>query len=157
MATTQPVSLDSSSSLPLSVANAVSVASKETVPEKLAINRSDSSDSSVAKKEVDVEVQIPNAPPRGPVPIPLTNLDKGLIGWESLDDPENPMNWTLRHKWRNMFFIAFSTFMLPLASTLFAPSVGYVAAEFHETNSTILSFMVSIFILVCRPSFYSYA
>ncbi|KAK9364298.1 major facilitator superfamily domain-containing protein [Lipomyces starkeyi] len=154
MATTTPVSLDSSSSLPLSVAIPVSVGSKETVPEKLAVNRSDSSDSSVAKKEfgvvrkeIDVEVQTPKAPLRGPVPIPLTNLDKGLIGWESLDDPENPMNWTLKHKWRNMSLVAFSTFMLPLASTLFAPGVGYVAAEFHETNSTMLTLMVSIFIL----------
>ncbi|KAK9374039.1 major facilitator superfamily domain-containing protein [Lipomyces chichibuensis] len=146
MATTTPVSLDRSSSLPLSVANPDLVASKETVPEKLSVNGSDSSDSSAANKESDIEVQIPKAPLRGPVPTPLTNLDKGLIGWESLDDPENPMNWTLKHKWRNMGIVAFSCFILPLASTLFAPGVSYVAAEFHETNSTILSLMVSIFV-----------
>ncbi|KAK9242784.1 major facilitator superfamily domain-containing protein [Lipomyces tetrasporus] len=137
---------DSSTSLPLSSANPPL---KEEISEKPALDSSERTDSSVPKEESrsDVEDQKRKGPPRGAVPMPLTNLEKGLIGWDGPDDPENPMNWSLRHKWRNMSFVAFSTFMLPLASTLFAPGVGYVAAEFHETNTTILSFMVSIFVL----------
>ncbi|KAK9237172.1 major facilitator superfamily domain-containing protein [Lipomyces kononenkoae] len=140
--------VDSSDSLPLSVANPALSSPKEAVSEKMSPDSADSSDSSgLSETKVDVEAQKPKAPPRGPPPMPLTNLEKGLIGWESPDDPENPMNWTVRRKWRTMSFVAFSTFMLPLASTLFAPGVADVAAEFHETNTTILTFMVSIFVL----------
>ncbi|KAK9447547.1 major facilitator superfamily domain-containing protein [Limtongia smithiae] len=83
---------------------------------------------------------------RGP-PRPMMDLDKGLVGWESMDDPECPMNWKTSRKWRNMVFIIASCFLPPLTSTLFAPGESYLAAEFHETRKIILTLMISIFVL----------
>ena len=37
--------------------------------------------------------------------------------------------------------------MQPLASTLFAPGEAYVAEEFGEYNSTVLSLMISVYVL----------
>ncbi|KAK9450070.1 major facilitator superfamily domain-containing protein [Limtongia smithiae] len=84
--------------------------------------------------------------PPGPPPPPLMDLDAGIVGWDSFDDPANPKNWPVARKWRTMVFVAFSTFILPLASTLFAPGVELVAEEFDVTSSTIEALMVSIFV-----------
>ncbi|KAK9456860.1 major facilitator superfamily domain-containing protein [Dipodascopsis uninucleata] len=109
------------------------------------------------KKSMDLEAQKaadeeeaskPQAPkPRGiMMVVPLMDLDNGVVGFDSKDDPAYPRNWPKKKKWLTMSLIAISSFMLPLGSTLFAPGVRYVATEFHETNTTILSLMVSIFI-----------
>ncbi|KAK9472615.1 major facilitator superfamily domain-containing protein [Dipodascopsis tothii] len=77
----------------------------------------------------------------------VTDWEKGLIGWDSPEDPANPKNWSSAKKWRTMGLVAVSCFMLPLASTLFAPGVEYVILEFHQTNATVETFMISIFVL----------
>ncbi|KAK7205479.1 major facilitator superfamily domain-containing protein [Myxozyma melibiosi] len=79
--------------------------------------------------------------------MPLTDLSRGVVGWDSIEDPKDPKNWAPGRKWRTMILVAMSTLLLPLGSTLFAPGVGLVATEFHETDTTILTFMVSIFVL----------
>jgi MFS family permease len=43
--------------------------------------------------------------------------------------------------------LSFMTLITPLASSIFAPSVPEVLKTFKETNSTIASFVVSIYIL----------
>ncbi|KAK9450069.1 major facilitator superfamily domain-containing protein [Limtongia smithiae] len=78
--------------------------------------------------------------------VPLTNFDEGVVGWDSVDDPENPQNWSTSKKWRTMGLVSFSTFLLPLASTIFAPGVSLIAEEFNVRSTTVESLMVSIFI-----------
>ncbi|KAL4874982.1 major facilitator superfamily domain-containing protein [Aspergillus karnatakaensis] len=78
---------------------------------------------------------------------PLTDLDRGLIGWEGQDDPNNPQNFPPGRKWGLLGLISAFTVISPLASSMFAPAVSYMAADFQETNETILSFTVSVFLL----------
>lgn len=78
---------------------------------------------------------------------PVTNLDQGIVGWDSQDDPENPQNFAMAQKWGLLALMSAITFISPLASSTFSPAVSYVAADLHETNETVLSFSVSIFLL----------
>ncbi|EAU37656.1 conserved hypothetical protein [Aspergillus terreus NIH2624] len=78
---------------------------------------------------------------------PETDLDRGVVGWEGQDDPNNPQNFTTGRKWGLIGLISAFTFISPLASSMFSPAVSYVAGDLNETNETILSFTVSIYIL----------
>lgn len=78
---------------------------------------------------------------------PETDLSRGIVGWDGQGDPQNPQNFAASKKWALLALISAFTFISPLASSMFAPAVVYMAAEFHETNETILSFSVSIFLV----------
>ncbi|KAL3456369.1 major facilitator superfamily domain-containing protein [Aspergillus heterothallicus] len=102
--------------------------------------------------ERDIERQADTEPPSVPsglnkTKFPETDLDRGIIGWEGQDDPKNPQNFAARKKWGLLALISVFTLISPLASSMFAPAVSYMAADFHETNETILSFTVSVFLL----------
>ncbi|KAK9377076.1 major facilitator superfamily domain-containing protein [Lipomyces chichibuensis] len=76
----------------------------------------------------------------------LTDLDNGLIGWDSDADPTNPKNWPKRVKIRVMIFVLVTAFMVPTASTLFAPGESIMAKEFGLTNSVVKQFTVSAYV-----------
>lgn len=100
--------------------------------------------------EKDLEAQPNNETlTRAPtvVVFPVTDLDAGIVGWDSQDDPQNPQNFAPRKKWLILALISAMTIISPLASSMFAPAVGYMAKEFHETNETIISFSVSIYLI----------
>ncbi|EEA19316.1 hypothetical protein TMatcc_009453 [Talaromyces marneffei ATCC 18224] len=78
---------------------------------------------------------------------PESDMEKGLVGWEGQDDPENPRNFTSAQKIRSMTLIAAITFLSPLISTISAPGVSYMDAEFHNSSSILASLAVSIFVL----------
>ncbi|KAH8746059.1 membrane transporter [Diaporthe sp. PMI_573] len=83
----------------------------------------------------------------GPEIYPLMDLDNGLVGWDSQDDPRNPRNFDERKKWFILFLIAAITFLSPLTSSIFAPGVGFVNEEFDNTSALLGSFSVSVFVL----------
>ena len=78
---------------------------------------------------------------------PITDLDKGVIGWDSQNDPENPQNFAMNRKWGLLALMSAITFVSPLASSMFSPAVSYVAVDLDVTNETILSLSVSIFLI----------
>lgn len=78
---------------------------------------------------------------------PETDLDRGVVGWDGQDDPNNPQNFSTGRKWGLIALISAFTFISPLASSMFSPAVRYIASDLKETNQTILSFTVSIYIL----------
>lgn len=78
---------------------------------------------------------------------PEMDLDKGIVGWEGQDDPSNPQNFSPAQKWSLLGLISSVTIISPLASSMFAPAVSYMATEFKVTNTTLLSFSVSIYLL----------
>ncbi|KAJ5134635.1 MFS multidrug transporter [Penicillium atrosanguineum] len=84
---------------------------------------------------------------------PETDLDKGIVGWDGQDDPENPQNFPAGRKWGLLALMSAITFVSPLASSMFSPAVSYVGTDFGVTNETILSLSVSIFLLgyTCGP------
>ncbi|KAI1259217.1 bicyclomycin resistance protein [Xylariaceae sp. FL1019] len=64
-----------------------------------------------------------------------------------LDDPANPYNWSTTMKFVNCGLISAQTFFSPLASSIFAPGVPQVLAEFHSDSLEIATFVVSVYLL----------
>ncbi|KAH6615061.1 major facilitator superfamily domain-containing protein [Boeremia exigua] len=78
---------------------------------------------------------------------PLTDLDKGLVGWDSQDDPSNPRNFPHKTKLFILFLVSAITFLSPLASSIFAPGIPFVNAAFNNTSQLLGSFAVSVYVL----------
>jgi hypothetical protein len=79
--------------------------------------------------------------------VPETDLDNGLVGWEGQDDPAMPLNFPQRRKWLLLGLISSITLISPLASSMFAPGVVFMDEDFHNTDTTISAFTVSIFVM----------
>lgn len=80
-------------------------------------------------------------------PLPLTDLDKGIVGWDSQDDPKMPLNFTSLRKWLIIVFLAMITLMTPYSSSMLAPAITYMNEEFDNPDLTKGSFPVSIYLL----------
>ncbi|OKL56346.1 hypothetical protein UA08_08538 [Talaromyces atroroseus] len=66
---------------------------------------------------------------------------------DSPDDSEKPKSWPGSRKWRNVLLIALLTFVSPFGSSMLAPSMDKVMAEFGSTNTEPESLTVSIYVL----------
>ena len=73
--------------------------------------------------------------------------DENIVDWDGPNDPQKAINWTERKKWSNVAIVSSVTFLTPLASSMVAPAVPLIMKEFHSTDSTVASFIVSIYIL----------
>ncbi|TID16572.1 Major facilitator superfamily [Venturia nashicola] len=73
--------------------------------------------------------------------------DPNVVDWDGEKDPPNPLNWTKKKKRVNVGLLSLMTLITPLASSLFAPAVPQVMKEFKEADSTVASFVVSIYVL----------
>ncbi|CZR62449.1 related to multidrug resistant protein [Phialocephala subalpina] len=82
-----------------------------------------------------------------PAPLPLSDLDNGIVGWESQDDPDMPLNFPESRKWFLISLLASITFISPLASSMFAPAVSFMDTTFHNSSLLLSSLSVSIFVL----------
>ncbi|KAF2632147.1 MFS general substrate transporter [Macroventuria anomochaeta] len=78
---------------------------------------------------------------------PLTDFDKGLVGWASQDDPLNPRNFPHKSKLFILFLVSAITFLSPLASSIVAPGIPFINADFHNSSQLLGSFAVSVYIL----------
>lgn len=78
---------------------------------------------------------------------PETDLPRGIVGWDGQDDPANSQNFSPAQKWGLLALISSVTLISPLASSMFSPAVGYMAADFGESDQTLVAFSVSIFLL----------
>ncbi|KAI6081353.1 bicyclomycin resistance protein [Hypoxylon rubiginosum] len=76
-----------------------------------------------------------------------SDSNPNIIWWDGPDDPENPYNWPTWRKVLNCGLISAMTFIAPLASSIFAPGVPQVIAEFHSTSLEIAAFVVSVYVL----------
>ncbi len=73
--------------------------------------------------------------------------DENIVDWDGPNDSEKALNWTNKKKWSNVAIISSVTFLTPLASSMVAPATPLIMEEFNSTNTTIASFIVSIYIL----------
>ncbi|EKJ75017.1 hypothetical protein NXS19_007679 [Fusarium pseudograminearum] len=73
--------------------------------------------------------------------------DPNIVNWDGPDDPANPQNWSMGKKTVTVIIVSSVTFVTPLASSIFAPSIEQVMTEFHSTNSQVASFIVSVYLL----------
>ncbi|EKD21743.1 uncharacterized protein L3040_004966 [Drepanopeziza brunnea f. sp. 'multigermtubi'] len=72
--------------------------------------------------------------------------DPNLVGWER-NDPNNPKNWSVGRKWSATLIVSAFTFISPVSSSMIAPAVNAIAAEFNITNDIEKSLTLSIFVL----------
>ncbi|RGP68151.1 hypothetical protein FSPOR_5495 [Fusarium sporotrichioides] len=77
----------------------------------------------------------------------MVESDPNIINWDGPDDPANPMNWSTKKKTITVIIVSSVTFVTPLASSIFAPSIEQVMTEFHSTNSQVASFIVSVYLI----------
>ncbi|GAB1214942.1 hypothetical protein ATERTT37_004123 [Aspergillus terreus] len=80
-------------------------------------------------------------------PIPITDLDAGIVGWESQDDPAFPMNFPAWKKWLLLGLVSLVTLTTPFASSILSPAIGSVGKEFHNTSETVGALTVSIYLV----------
>ncbi|RSL61590.1 hypothetical protein CEP54_006163 [Fusarium duplospermum] len=77
----------------------------------------------------------------------LAPRDPNIVDWDGPDDPANPQNWSAKKKTITVVLVSSITFVTPLASSIFAPSIEQVMGEFHSTNQQLASFIVSVYLL----------
>lgn len=82
-----------------------------------------------------------------PAILPLSDLDNGVVGWESQDDPDMPLNFSSTRKFTIVGFLSAITFMTPFASSILAPAIEFLNEEFGNADLTVGSFPVSIYLL----------
>ncbi|KAF4972816.1 hypothetical protein FSARC_716 [Fusarium sarcochroum] len=73
--------------------------------------------------------------------------DPNVVNWDGPDDPANPQNWSMKKKTITVIIVSSITFVTPLASSIFAPSIEQVMVEFNSTNEQLASFIVSVYLL----------
>lgn len=73
--------------------------------------------------------------------------DPNVVSWDGPDDQRNPKNWTDKKKWTNVAILSVLSVITPLGSSMFAPGIPKIMAEFHSTDSTTATFILSIYIL----------
>ncbi|KAH8682624.1 bicyclomycin resistance protein [Xylariales sp. PMI_506] len=76
-----------------------------------------------------------------------TDEDDPNVVWWSENDPEHPYNWPAWRTLSNCVLISAMTFVTPLASSIFAPGVPELMAEFGSSSLLLASFVVSVYIL----------
>ncbi|KAJ4183670.1 hypothetical protein NW755_009704 [Fusarium falciforme] len=77
----------------------------------------------------------------------LMDLENGIVGWESDEDPEYPPNFTPTRKWFITGLLSTQAFMTPFASSIIAPAISYIAKDFGIPDITKSAMPVSIFLL----------
>ena len=73
--------------------------------------------------------------------------DPNLVTWDGPDDPANPKNWTTKRKWMATLVVSSFTFISPVSSSMVAPALSAIAAEFKITNAAQEELVLSIFVL----------
>lgn len=73
--------------------------------------------------------------------------DPNVVDWDGPDDLDNPMNWPKSRRLACVVLASALTFVTPLASSIFAPGVPLFMKEFGSDNTTLASFVVSVYLL----------
>jgi hypothetical protein len=84
---------------------------------------------------------------KGTEQISTEESDPNIVGWDGPDDPLNPLNFSSWLKILNTALVSGICFVTPLASSMFAPGVPQLMAEFKSTNVLLASFVVSVYVL----------
>jgi hypothetical protein len=69
------------------------------------------------------------------------------VCFDGPNDALDPLNWPFTKKWGMVLLISAITFLTPLASSMFAPSVPEVMREFGSASDMLRGFMVSVYVL----------
>lgn len=88
-------------------------------------------------------------------PLPKTNLEDGIVGWDGEGDPEMPFNYSTRQKWSWVWLLSCITLLTPFASSILSPGIHQLSEDFGNNNDIVGSMTVSIYLLgyVVSPIF----
>ncbi|CZT45452.1 related to multidrug resistant protein [Rhynchosporium secalis] len=73
--------------------------------------------------------------------------DPNLVAWDGPEDANNPKNWRRGRKWAATLIVSSFTFISPVSSSMIAPAVNSIAADFNITSDLEKSLTLSIFVL----------
>ncbi|ROV94832.1 hypothetical protein VPNG_09298 [Cytospora leucostoma] len=73
--------------------------------------------------------------------------DPNVVWWDGPEDPANPLNWPTWRKALNCGIISLLTFVTPLASSIFAPSIPELMLDFRSDSELLAAFVVSVYVL----------
>lgn len=73
--------------------------------------------------------------------------DPNLVRWDGPEDPGNPKNWPFKKKWAATLVVSSFTFISPVSSSMVAPALGVISAQFGITNQVEQSLTLSVFVL----------
>ncbi|PNS17712.1 hypothetical protein CAC42_3107 [Sphaceloma murrayae] len=77
---------------------------------------------------------------------PLVKADPNVVDWNDDQDPLNPMKWSAGKKKISIAALSLFTFITPLASSMFAPAVPQLLAEFGVDSRLLSQFVVSVYV-----------
>lgn len=80
-------------------------------------------------------------------PIPETDLDAGIVGWDGQDDPAMPLNFPALKKKLLVGLLSGITLVTPFASSILSPGISSLMIEFDESNAIVGAMTVSIYLL----------
>ncbi|KAF3764658.1 hypothetical protein M406DRAFT_62224 [Cryphonectria parasitica EP155] len=112
----------------------------------LSRSRSRASHKSAAAADVDDDLEKGGVAPGGAEGDEAQD-DPNIVWWESDTDPSNPYNWPTWRKVVNCVIISMLTFVTPLASSIFAPGVPELMADFKADSDELAAFVVSVYVL----------
>lgn len=69
-----------------------------------------------------------------------------IVDWDGPDDPQNPMNWTIKKKMATTLTYAFTTMGAAFASSSFSPTFNAVSEEF-DVSTEVTTLSLSLFVL----------
>ncbi|KAF5969580.1 major facilitator superfamily transporter [Fusarium bulbicola] len=73
-------------------------------------------------------------------------VDGNLVTWNTLKDPANPKNWTMKKKWTALICVSLFALISPLTSTMVAPALPSIGESLHIASSLELALTFSIFV-----------
>ncbi|KAJ6263100.1 Efflux pump vrtL [Drechslerella dactyloides] len=76
-----------------------------------------------------------------------TKTDPNLVTWDGPDDPENPLNWSIRKKWTATVVISAFTFLSPVSSSMVAPAISSVAKDLNIQGTVAPQLTMTVFVL----------
>lgn len=80
-------------------------------------------------------------------PLPTTNLDENLVGWNDQLDPAMPFNFSTAQKWTWVWLLSAITFVTPFSSSILSPALHELSLEFGGVSPIVGSMTVSILLL----------
>ncbi|KAL8790924.1 MAG: hypothetical protein Q9213_000349 [Squamulea squamosa] len=91
--------------------------------------------------------------------LPNNGIDvkANVVDWDGPDDAANPINWTSYKRWAHIIIVAILGLVPNMGTTMIAPGIDGVVADFNITSSTISTLAVTIFLLglALGPMFFS--
>ena len=84
---------------------------------------------------------------QGEIPKSEDKKDPNIVDWDGPDDPQNPINWTVKKKWTVTISFALMTFCITFASSVFSTATQ-VTAQLFGVSEEVMILGTSLFVLV---------